>query len=233
MPNIIAFNSFLKHWNQQTDGRLGPGGKPGGNYLLEKKELAMFIDPAKKYRCLELGCGNGELHTEMKKHYSQYTGVDFSASILRKFSEIHPGTHLICSDVLTFETDQQFDLIHSNHLVQFLSTTQIELLQKKLLALCAPGGIIIHRGFLDKRLCSLYFKGYLYPGIHRSKLRRTLYPLAYQVLVFFNRCTGTNNHLGYWHTRDEILDIHERLGVEPEIYNSPLHPNRFNIFIQR
>ena len=99
--------------------------------------------------------------------------------------------------------------------------------------MCSKGGIIMHRGFLDKRLLSLYFKGYLYPGIHRLKLQRLLHPLAYRVLELFNRLTGTYNHLGYWHTREEILDIHQRLRVEAEIFNSPLHQNRFNIVIHR
>jgi hypothetical protein len=86
---------------------------------------------------------------------------------------------------------------------------------------------------LDKRLIRLYFIGYLYPGINRYKMQRLLYPLGYRLLDLFNRLTGTYNLLGYWHTRDEILDIHQRLGVEAEIFSSPLHPNRFNIVIRR
>jgi SAM-dependent methyltransferase len=231
--NIIAFRSLQDFWNKQSDGRLGPGGETGGNYRMEAKELAMFLEPSKKYTCLELGCGNGELYSEMQPFYSNYVGVDFSASNLKYFSEKHPDAHLMCSDVLKFETEKKFDLIHSNHLVQYLTVAQTELMQKKLLGMCTEGGIIVHRGFLDKRLLSLYFKGYLYPGIHRSKLQRLLHPLAYRVLELFNRLTGTYNLLGYWHTRDEILDIHLRLGVEAEIFNSPLHPNRFNIVIRR
>ena len=229
--NIIAFRSLQDFWNKQSDGRLGPGGETGGNYRMEAKELAMFLEPSKKYTCLELGCGNGELYNEMQQFYGSYMGVDFSATYLKKFSVIHPAAHLMCRDVLTFESDQSFDLIHSTQLVQYLTVTQIEPIQKKLLAMCTTEGVIIHRGFLDRRLLSLYFKGYLYPGIHRLKLQRLLHPLAYRVLELFNRLTGTYNHLGYWHTRDEILDIHRRLGVEAEIFNSPLHPNRFNIVI--
>jgi SAM-dependent methyltransferase len=231
--NIIAFRSLQDFWNKQSDGRLGPGGETGGNYRMEAKELAMFLEPSKKYTCLELGCGNGDLYSEMRPFYSSYVGVDFSASNLKKFSEKYPDSHLICSDVLKFETEQKFDLLHSNHLVQYLTVGQLELMQKKLLAMCAEGGIIVHRGFLDKRLIRLYFIGYLYPGINRYKMQRLLYPLGYWLLEFFNRLTGTYNHLGYWHTRDEILDLHRSLGVEAEIFNSPLHPNRFNIVIRR
>jgi SAM-dependent methyltransferase len=231
--NIVAFRSMKDFWNKQSSGLLGPGGKKGGNYLLESRELAMFLDPVKKYNCLELGCGSGELHSEMSVFYSSYMGVDFSASNLEVFHKKHPGADITCSDVLAFETDQRFDLIHSNHMVQCLTAAQIALLQKKLLGMCAPGGIIIHRGFLDRRLKSLYFSGYLYPGIHRRIFKRLLHPLAYRALEFFNKITGTYNQLGYWHTREEILDIHQRLGAEAEIYNSPLHANRFNIVVKR
>jgi hypothetical protein len=63
-------------------------------------------------------------------------------------------------------------------------------------------------------------------------IEKLFHPLAYRMLELFNRLTGTYNQLGYWHTRDEILDIHRRLGVEAEIFNSPLHPNRFNTVIR-
>ena len=231
--NIFAFRSMQVFWNKQSDGRLGPGGKGGADYFLEARELAMFLDPQRKYTCLEVGCGSGELYTETNKYYSRYTGIDFSTSNLEKFREKWPETELICSDVLKFDSKQTYDLIHSNHLVQYLTVPQIEAMQKKLLGICRQGGIIIHRGFLDKRLLSLYFKGYLYPGIHRYKLQRFFFPFAYRALELFNRLTGTYNHLGYWHTRDEILALHDRLGVEAEIYNSPLHPNRFNILVRR
>jgi SAM-dependent methyltransferase len=231
--NIIAFRSVKDFWNKQSSGRLGPGGKGGANYLLEARELAMFLDPTKKYACLEVGCGSGELHSKLRDFYCSYMGVDFSASNLEVFRKNHPDAEIICSDVLTFETDRRFDLIHSNHLVQYLTVHGIEKMQKKLLALCEPGGIIIHRGFLDRRLKSLYFSGYLYPGINRRMFKRLLHPLAYRALEFFNKITETYNQLGYWHRRDEILEIHKRLGVEAEIYNSPLHPNRFNIVVQR
>ena len=108
--NIVAFKSLKEYWDQQTDGHLGPGGKPDWNYSLEAKELIMFLDSSKKYTCLELGCGNGALYSEMKQYYSQYTGVDFSASNLKTFQEKHTDTHLICSDVLKFDTDKNLSL---------------------------------------------------------------------------------------------------------------------------
>jgi len=231
--NILAFRSMQDFWNRQTSGKLGPGGKDGGNYCLEARELAMFLEPGKTYDCLELGCGNGDLHGEMLGFYKTYLGVDFSSSNITVFRKRYPDAQLVCSDVLSFSTDRRFDLIHSNHMVQCLSIKHMELLQIKMLDLCRPGGIIIHRGFLDRRLKSLYFTGYLYPGIHRRLFRRLLHPLAYRILEAFNKITGTHNQLGYWHTREEILDIHRRLKVQAEIFSSPVHPNRFNIVVRR
>ena len=231
--NIYAFRSMKDFWNKQTSGCMGPKATRGGNYFLEARELMMFLEPGKKYSTLELGCGSGELYSEMSEFYSSYIGVDFSASNLGIFKKKHPEVNLICSDILEFNTEQKFTLIHSNHLVQCLSLHQIEQMQKKLLELCLPECIIIHRGFLDRRLKSLYFRGYLYPGIHRCLLSRIFYPTAYRALEFFNKITGTLNALGFWHTREEILDLHKRLGVAVEIYSSPVHPNRFNIVVRR
>jgi|GEM_PF-3828055 len=233
VKNIFAFRSMRDFWNKQTSGKLGPGGRDGGNYSLEARELMMFLDTEKKYNCLELGCGNGDLHAEMNHLYNKYVGVDFSTSNIAVFQKRYPQARLLCCDVFEFETEERFDLIHSNHFVQCLSLKQIECLQKKLLRMCLPGGIIIHRGFLDRRLKLLYFTGYLYPGIHRRLYRRILHPFAYRALELFNKITGTYNQLGYWHTRDEILDIHKRLEVPVEIFSSPIHPNRFNIVLRR
>lgn len=231
--NIFAFRSMQDFWNKQTSGKLGPGGTDGGNYKMEARELAMFLEPGKTYDCLELGCGNGDMHGEMNRFYKTYLGIDFSESNIAVFRKRYPEAQLICSDVLGFSTERRFDLIHSNHMVQCLSTSQIALLQKKLIGICAPGGMIIHRGFLDRRLKSLYFTGYLYPGIHRRLFRRLLHPLAYRALEIVNRITGTHNQLGYWHTREEILDVHRALNVSVEVYSSPVHPNRFNIVVRR
>lgn len=231
--NIFAFRSMRAFWNQQKSGKLGPGGTDGGNYVLEAQEIKMFLDPNRTYNCLELGCGNGDLHGEMKNFYKSYIGVDFSKSNLSVFRSRYPDAHLICADVLALPLNRRFDLIHSNHMVQCLSVKQIMLMQKQLIDLCEPGGLIIHRGFLDRRLKTLYFMGYLYPGIHRIVWKRFLYPWAYRALELINILTGTHNQLGYWHTRDQILEIHSTLHVGVEIYNSPLHPNRFNIVVRR
>lgn len=233
MENRIVFKSFEEKWNLQTNGLVGPGGTSCNTYHIEAAELRMFLDVNRKYHCLELGCGNGDLHPHLCDIYDSYTGVDFSASSIQVFKAKYPTARLIVGNALDFSTDRQFDLIHSNHLVQFLTTEEVHVLQKKLLPMCVPGGLIIHRGFLDKKLLGLYFRGYLYPGIHRLKLNRMFHPFFYRVIQLINYITGTHNLLGIWHTRDEILAVHDKLGIQANIFNSPAHHNRFNIVVKK
>ena len=73
---------YKKLWTGKTSGELNPK----WSYEDDCKELEQFLDN-KKYDCLELGCGNGELYAVAMKHYNSYCGVDFSKSNIEIFKK--------------------------------------------------------------------------------------------------------------------------------------------------
>jgi cyclopropane fatty-acyl-phospholipid synthase-like methyltransferase len=87
------------------------------NYAAELKILLKGDLPQ---RVLELGCGNGDLHSHMGFDKATfYKGIDFSAAMLDKFKEQYPEVILECGDASSYRDDLKYDLIWSNGVIQY------------------------------------------------------------------------------------------------------------------
>ena len=218
---------YKKLWAAKTSGELNPK----WSYEDDCKELEQFLDN-KKYDCLELGCGNGELYAVAMKHYNSYCGVDFSKSNIEKKKKKKFGIELHCADVVDFIPEKKASLIHSNQLLQYLTKSQIKSLIKSNIENCSDNGIIIHRQIPDRRLRRLYFLGYLKPNVNYIKLNQLIFPISYNLYTFFKKITFSYSDFGFWYNTNEILEICDELGVKGEIFGSSLYRYRFNLLIR-
>jgi len=90
-------------------------------------------------RILELGCGHGDLLSEMKP--SLGVGLDFSANMIRTAAEKHPDLFFVCADAHEIPLKQTFDVILLSDLVNDL--WDVQKLLEKLHPLCHRGTRLI------------------------------------------------------------------------------------------
>jgi cyclopropane fatty-acyl-phospholipid synthase-like methyltransferase len=220
---------FHKFWNTQTDGRISPY----RDYHHEMNELLFFLEKDKKYNCLELGCGNGELYGLTKHLYENYTGVDFSESNIEIFKKKYPTANIISKDVLEISNDSTYNLIHSNGLLQYLTLKQIEELIINSLDQCEDNGFILHRGIPDKRMQFLYLTGYLKPGEEVIRLQKILNPVLYKFYAFSSRIFQGGDRFGFWYKTDDIIRVCKKLKVNYTIFGSIIYRYRFTLLIKK
>lgn len=95
-------------------------------------------------RVLELGVGNGRNAKHLLDESLFVTGVDSSQvglRVLRDEVGNNPNLELICDDVMSFQTDEQYDLVVATGLLHFLQAADIDDLLDKMITWTKPGAI--------------------------------------------------------------------------------------------
>lgn len=80
-------------------------------YAEHSAELRLLFEKYKPRTVLDLCCGNGALYQHLGFNKVQYTGVDFSDSMLAQFTASYPDANLEQADVTEYVSNQRFDLI--------------------------------------------------------------------------------------------------------------------------
>ncbi len=88
-----------------------------GYYQRRLAEIYSFLIPP-GMRVLELGCGQGDLLASLRPSYG--VGVDFSAPMLDRATNRHPGLHFVRQDAHALDLGEQFDFIICSDLVNDL-----------------------------------------------------------------------------------------------------------------
>ena len=106
------------------------------------------LEKALKYvssgAALDLGVGNGRNTLYLLSESFDVTGVDMSEEGIRVLKSRVPEKSrlkLIVSDVLSFETNEKFDLICAIGLLHFLNIKDINLLIKKMKSITKKNGV--------------------------------------------------------------------------------------------
>lgn len=85
----------------------------GGWWDGEQEHLPDLLGKLKFSSVLEVGCGFGRVGASIKRLWPDidYTGIDISADLVEGARKRLPDSEIIEADLVTFETDRQWDLV--------------------------------------------------------------------------------------------------------------------------
>ncbi|MEK7403806.1 MAG: class I SAM-dependent methyltransferase [Acidobacteriota bacterium] len=105
-------------------------------------------------RCLDLGCGRGELVYEFARRGFQVTAVDYSEPAIalaqRCFAdepELRKNVAFLCGDACTAPLQGPFDLAIASDLIEHLAAAELDVLYGKVARLLKPDGLFIVHTF--------------------------------------------------------------------------------------
>jgi len=216
----------LNNWHNFWQLQLSPLTRESDTVLREKfaQEISFIIgSDLKDKNLLELGCGNGLLFEDLGFMKTTYTGVDFSERFLEIFREKYPHLNLILSLAEDFSSENTYDLIFSNGMIQYLTSKKLTKLLSNIVTMMNPGGKIV--------LCSIPWKiarkGYIKGEF--TSIRPKLWSkfiLSYIKQFFFDS-------MGHWYTFNNIREIAEPLGLKVMFYGSLNYPYRFHVCLEK
>lgn len=169
---------------------------PTVNRALDKimlEELDLFCEEGKtcgKKTILELGCGGANVSLDLArlKLVSKAVLVDFSKKIQRYLNlainvEELTNVEFIHSDVLSFDYDEQFDIVHSGGLLDHFDGDDVNAVFRKHIQFCKIGGYVITIVPYNSR-----FMNYLkeMPNIPEFKLNYKLFEFDEPKTLFEN-----------------------------------------------
>lgn len=113
--------NVIEHYNKLIDENNDPvhDPKPLRDYM-DKWDGQKFIESMqldKNKSVLEIGVGTGRLAMKVAPNCKRLVGIDISPkTIERAFENLssYPNIALVCGDFLSFEFDEQFDIIYSS-----------------------------------------------------------------------------------------------------------------------
>ena len=110
-----------------------------GSQLIEK--LKSYLPAHSKL--LEIGSGPGTDFQLLKKDY-QVIGSDYSVEFLRRLRRSNSGDEFLNLDAVTLKTDEKFDGIYSNKVLQHLTDLELKESIARQVELLHFNGIICH-----------------------------------------------------------------------------------------
>jgi len=153
----------------------------------------------KKYRILELGCGNGINLKELKKKFPsfQFYGVDYSKEMIKYAKKNNNNINFYLGDITNtdlYNKLPKFDLVFTNRcLINLKSNDKIKQAINKARVSIKKGGYII---FLEN-----FMKGHK----NQNKLRNIL-GLNFRKVAKFNKFLDENYFLKFLKTNFRILE---------------------------
>jgi SAM-dependent methyltransferase len=188
------------------------------------KELNLLISQAPMSSVLELGCGNGIFYERLGFDKCDYTGVDISSAMIRKFKTEYPAAQVHVGNAMDFHVKRKFDLIFSNGLLQYFSTDEFARHLGYVAKMLNPGGRVIHSAIPLKPLRWGYYTG----DIYGSKPKRSLRRLAGAILYNLGLKDDT---IGHWYSWLEIRKTAARYGFNTRFHGSLYYPYRFHAYL--
>lgn len=194
------------------------------------RDLMSILDVPKGSRVLDLGCGNGSLTQALTDVGYEAVGMDVSDDFLKSARARYPHLHFVEGNAVNFETDEPYDAIFSNAMLNWINDEDHPQMLKSVYDALRPGGefvfecggfgnnALIHRA-LSNAFASHHMKyqvPYYFPtiGNYATMLEKTGFRVIYAALL--DRPTPL---LGESGMRDWIsmFIIKPFMGVAPDV----------------
>jgi cyclopropane fatty-acyl-phospholipid synthase-like methyltransferase len=218
-------SSNSEYWRQFWEGKTSPLHRFNTPewYRRYAQEINLILDTLDYQggNVLETGCGDGALFNELAINKKDYTGIDFSTSLIDKFQINHPSLKLLCTDAASYYEEKKFSLIFSNGVIQYFDRGQLDLYIKNSLKMLDSSGILLMGNIPDRDS-----KGKI-QSVNSSFLQR-VYQEAKVTLI---ELSGRHS-IGCWYN---VKDFRSYLGedLEMQVFGSLFHPYRFSLALKK
>lgn len=88
------------------------------------KGVVELLNPQRGERILDIGCGTGDLASEIKKAGAIVSGMDLSASMIEQAQKKYPDIHFIVSNAENFTFEEPFDAVFSNAALHWMKNAE-------------------------------------------------------------------------------------------------------------
>ena len=216
-------DKWESYWSEQSD----PRHAVNDDNFYEKlaKEITYHLGNLENKKILELGCGDGALLRHLPINGDQYTGVDFSDSLLDLFSNNYPGYKSLNMGASEFlkETDEKFDVIFSFGLLQYFDEAELLKLFSLQNRAMKNNAIAVHFGIPVEEKKHVFITG---QGAQNTS--------GFQKRSFLKQLKSRfANNIGHWHRLHFLYKCSESCEFSTNIYGSTNYLYRVNLHQKR
>jgi 2-polyprenyl-3-methyl-5-hydroxy-6-metoxy-1,4-benzoquinol methylase len=192
------------------------------HYCRFAKELALLLSDREFCTVLEIGCGNGALFEPLGFSKTEYTGVDFSDTMISVFHMRHPQARLIVARGEEYCDKKKYDLIFCNAVAQYFTKSMFTRFLRNASAMLADDGWLIIASIPWRSAYLRYHTGELggqTPPAWRAALR-----------ILRSLCSST---IGSWYSIREVNRLGRAHGFRTEVFGSVHYCYRFHVRMRR
>lgn len=215
-----------KKWRHYWSDKSKPLHRRDGEQFYRQfaNELNVILSEIEYQSVLDLGCGNGALYAPLSFDKCEYTGVDFSGSMLADFANRHPEANLIEADASSYLDNRHYDLITSSGVLQYFDRAACDLHFDNCRRMMHTDSAILHAGIPWSKQKWFYRSGWG-PGkqpYHDQPLRQIVRPIY----------SAIHEQIGYWFSPAQLSKIAGRHGMECQFYGSIHYMYRFHVLLK-
>jgi SAM-dependent methyltransferase len=188
------------------------------HYCCFAKELTLLLSDRSFCTVLDIGCGNGALFEPLGFNKTEYTGVDFSETMICSFRKRYPQLRLIVARGEDYCEKRTYDLIFSNAVIQYFSRSMFARFLRNASAMLADDGRLIIASIPWRSAYLRYHTGELggqTPPAWRAALR---------ILISLRSDT-----MGRWYSVREVNTLGRAHGFRTEVFGSVHYCYRFHV----
>lgn len=127
-----------------------------------------FLNPEKKGRLLDIGCGDGRLLGKFDTYFGEIIGLEPDRDRLNKAKEgagdLEASLELVNKTFLEADFEDTFDAVLCSHVLQHIQTSSIESFEAKIEDVLEQNGILILTTSHSGRKEDMFLKGYMEEG---------------------------------------------------------------------
>jgi len=188
-------------------------------YDVYAKELRALIGDQKFATVVEIGAGTGTFYERLGFDRVNYTGYDYSSSMVDKFKADFPAADISVAAFSEVKCTQNVDLVFSNGVIQYISLDELRDHLRHFRARLTPSGRIIHASVPWRALRKSYLLRTMFADVTKRSIRQRL---VSQLALLNLRSDG----IGRWYDMPEVRNVAEREGYDVKLFGSLNYPYR-------